>query len=519
MGKKTTVLLMLDGFGISDNKKNNAFYEAKTPVLDKLMKEYPTARGLSSGIAVGLPNGQPGNAEVGYRNIGAGRIVYQELSRINKEIMQRSFFENEVLLETIDHCRRNDSALHIMGLLSDGGVHSHIRHLYSLLELAAANGLRKVYVHCFTDGRDAPVHSGSRYIEHLQAAMREIGAGEIATVSGRYYAMDRDNNYDRIKAVYLAMTQGEGNKASNAVEAVLASYDNGITDEFIKPTVIVNGGVPVGTVNDDDSVIFFNFRPDRARELTRAFCEDEFRMFKRERLNNICFSCFNDYDTSIENKNSILSVQPVVNTLGEYISLCGGTQLRLAESETASYVTVFFDSRQGEPYDGEDRLIIRSLKNVETYDRVPGMNSPAVCDRLVSEIDGGRYDFILCSLPNADVVGHTGSMEASVRACETVDECVGRIYDAVIRNGSVMFICSTHGKAEQLTYNPAPEHEEPFTGHTMNPVPVIMVNYTEGVGLRDIGCLADIAPTILESMDIKKPREMTGKSLLERLNV
>ncbi len=519
MGKKTTVLLMLDGLGISDEKKNNAFHEAKTPVLDKLMKDYPMARGLSSGIAVGLPNGQPGNAEVGYRNIGAGRIVYQELTRINKEIMQRNLFKNDVLLSVTDHCKRNDSALHIMGLLSDGGVHSHIRHLYSLLELAAGNGLRKVYVHCFTDGRDAPVRSGAHYIELLQSAMREIGTGEVATVSGRYYAMDRDNNYDRIKMVYLAMTQGEGNKASNAVEAVLSSYDSGITDEFIKPTVIVNGGVPVGTVNDDDAVIFFNFRSDRARELTRAFCEDEFRMFKRERLNNVRFACFSDYDTALENKEAAFTVQPVANTLGEYISLCGGTQLRLAESETAAYVTSFFDGRQGEPYDGEDRLIIRSLKKIENYADAPAMNSQAVCERLVSEIDNGRYDFILCSLANADVVGHTGDMEASVRACEILDECVGKIYEAVKRNEGVMFICSTHGKAEQLKYNPAPRREETFTGHTMNAGPVIMVNYTEGVGMRDIGCLADIAPTILESMGIGNPKEMTGKSLIVHSNV
>lgn len=530
MRKKTTVLLILDGLGMSDEKKYNAFDSARTPVLDGLMKEYPSARGLSSGIAVGLPNGQPGNAEVGYRNIGAGRIVYQELSRINKEIMQGTFFRNEVLLETISHCKRNDSALHIMGLLSDGGVHSHIRHLYALLELAAKNGLRKVYVHCFTDGRDAPVHSGVRYIELLQAAMREIGAGEIASVSGRYYAMDRDNNYERIKMVYFALTQGEGNKAANAAEAVQTAYDNGITDEFIKPTVIVNGGVPVGTVNDDDAVLFFNFRTDRARELTRAFCEDEFRMFKREKLLNVRFVCFTDYDSSIENKETVFSGQTLANTLGEYISLCGGTQLRLAESEASLYVTSFFDSRQGETFDGEDRLIIRSLKKIDTYADAPGMNSKAVCERLVNEIDGGRYDFILCSLPNADVTGHTGDIEATVRACETVDECVGKIYEAVIRNGSVMFITSTHGKAERMRYN-APagtqgadresagarddDTAELFTGHTLNPVPIIMINYTEGVGLREIGCLADIAPTILETMGVGKPKEMTGKSLLE----
>jgi 2,3-bisphosphoglycerate-independent phosphoglycerate mutase len=323
----------------------------------------------------------------------------------------------------------------------------------------------------------------------------------------------------------MALTQGEGNKSANAVEAVQTAYSSGITDEFIKPTVIVNGGVPVGTVNDDDAAVFFNFRPDRARELTRAFCEDEFRMFKRERLPGLKFVCFTDPEPSLENKTVVFKQQTPENCLGEYLSGCGLSQLRLTESETGAYVTSFFDGYQGELLDNVDRLVIRSLKKVESYADVPGMNSSAVCDRLVTEIDNGKYDFIICALANTDVVGHTGDMDAAVKACEIIDECVGRVYDAAVKNDFVLFISSTHGKAEQIRFA-APgqsnatdeDNSEPFTGHTMNPVPVIMVNFDKGYGLRDIGCLADIAPTILETMGIRKPKEMTGKSLLIPIN-
>ena len=511
MPDKTTVLLMLDGWGMSDNNKNNAFALAKTPVLDRLMAEYPNARCLSAGISVGLPNGQAGNAEVGYNNIGAGRIVYSKLSRVNKEIAEGGFYNNEAFLTTIDYCKRNDSSLHIMGLLSDGGVHSHIEHLYSLLKLAASRNMRKVYVHCFMDGRDTSPRSGAMFIERLQSRMREYGVGEIASVSGRFYAMDRSNSYDRVKLAYLAMTQGEGNKAANAQEAVQNAYDRGESDEFTTPTVIVNGGVPVGTVIDDDAVIFFNIRTDRAVGLTRAFCEDEFRLFKRESKLSVRFVCFTDYDHSIENKIVAFDDQPVYDTLGEYMERRGIRQLRLTESENSSYVTDFFNCSH-ETFEGEDRLIIRSLKDVTSYVKAPAMNSGDVTDRLVKEIGDKKYDFILCSLANADIVGHTADIDATVKAVEYVDECVGKIYNAVIGNDAVLFISSTHGNAEKLSDE---ETEEAYTAHTMNPVPFIMVNESADKKLRSIGCLADITPTILESMGLDKPREMTGKSLIE----
>lgn len=513
MGKATTVLLVLDGIGITDNKNNNAFYKAKTPVLNSLMREYPSVRALSAGMAVGLPNGQAGNAEAGFMNIGAGRIVYQELFRINKEISSGIFYKNEVLLETMMHCRRNDSSLHLMGLLSDGGVHSHTGHLYALLEMAKQNGLNRVYVHCFTDGKDTGTKEGLALIERLQTKLREIGIGEVATVSGRFYAMDRDNNFDRVKLAYLAITQGDGNKSANATEAVQTAYDNGETDEFIKPTVIVNGGVPVGAVNDDDAVIFFNFRSDRARELTRAFCDDEFRMFKRDNKPDIRFVCFNDYDPSIENKYIAFARQPIVNTFGAYISERGKTQLRLTESENYPNVTYFFDCDSREVYEGEERIILRSLKNVRTYADSPQMNAAAVCEKLIDSIEGGRFDFILCNMSNADMTGHTADMDASVKACEGLDECVGLICEAVAENGGVLFICSTHGNVERLADD---ETQELNTRHTNDPVPFILFNYAEGVFLREGGCPADIAPTLLEIMGLPQPKEMTGRSLIVR---
>ena len=513
MGNMTTVLLVLDGLGISDRKEYNAFYNAKTPVLNGLMREYPYVRGLGAGMAVGLPNGQRGNAAAGFMNIGAGRIVYQDTTRINNAIRSGAFFTNPVLADTVAHCRRNDSSLHIMGLLSDGGAHSHIVHLYALLELARRGGLNRVYVHCFTDGRDTGIYSGIQYVEQLQNKMREIGVGEIASISGRYYAMDRDNNYDRIKLAYLAMAQGEGNKAANAVEAVQTAYDNGETDEFITPTVIVNGGVPVGTINDDDAVIFFNFRSDRARELTRAFCEEEFRLFKREQRLDIRFVCFAEYDPAAENVYIAFEPDIPVNMLGEYLSLCGRTQLRLTESEVFPTVTYFFDGGIRETFEGEERLIIRSRKNVKSYASCPDMNIDAICDKLTEAIESSRYDFILCNLPNADIVGHTANKPAVIEAIEDIDACLGRIVDSVRNNNAVLFICSTHGKAEQLADY---ETGEALTYHTMNPVPFILVNYDPECTLREVGCLADVAPTLLEVMGLSQPKEMTGKSLIIR---
>ncbi len=513
MGKRTTVLLSLDGIGITDSDHENAVKAADMHTLDMLMRNYPCVRILSAGMAAGLPPGQTGNALSGYSNIGAGRIVYQNLTRINKEIATGSFFRNPVLLDTVEHCRRNDSALHIIGIVSDGGVHSHQDHLYAVLKMARENGLNKVYIHCITDGRDTGARSGLSFIESLQTHIREIGVGEIATMSGRYYMLDRDNNYERIKLAYLAMTQGEGNKSANAVEAIQTAYSEGIDDEFIKPTVIVNGGVPVGTVNDEDAVIFLNLRSDREREIVRAFCEDEFRMFKREQRKDIRFVCFTDPDPMIENKFTVFTEQPIHNTLGEYLSSRNLSQLRISESETASYVTVFFDCGIAETYEGTDRLIAKSVKNRDSFSVDPSMKAANISSKLSQIIDSGRYDFVLCSIPNADIIGHGADTEATKKACMAVDNALLEIYEAVMRNDGLLFVCSTHGKAEQLMNE---DNEEPLTGHTSNPVPFIMVNFRDDCTLRETGCLGDIAPTILEAMGLPVPREMTGKSLIVR---
>lgn len=512
MSKKPTVLMILDGYGLNDKKEGNAIYEAKTPVIDGLMRDYPFVKGLASGMAVGLPDGQMGNSEVGHLNMGAGRIVYQELTRITKEIQDGTFFENKVLSAAIENCRRKDSALHLFGLLSDGGVHSHNTHLYGLLELAKRNDLRKVYVHCFLDGRDTPPKSGMSYVQQLQNKMREIGVGEIASVMGRYYAMDRDNNYDRVKLAYVAMTRGEGLKAANAEDAVGASYDRNETDEFVKPTVIVNGGVPVGTINDDDSIIFFNFRPDRAREITHAFCDDEFRSFKREKKLDVVYVCFSDYDPLIENKLVAFEKIAVTNTFGEWLSDNHMTQARIAETEKYAHVTFFFNGGVEEPNIGETRILVKSPK-VATYDLKPEMSAYEVCDNLVKAIKSEKYDVIINNFANPDMVGHTGIENAAIKAVEAVDECVGRAVEAVLEAGGVMFVCADHGNAEQLVDY---ETGAPFTAHTTNPVPFILVNYDPAYTLREGGCLADIVPTLIETMGMKQPKEMTGKSLLIR---
>ena len=510
MSKKPTVLMILDGYGLNEKSEGNAVYEAKTPVMDSLMKEYPFVKGLASGMAVGLPNGQMGNSEVGHLNMGAGRIVYQELTRITKEIQDGTFFTNTNLMAAIDNCKIKDSALHIYGLLSDGGVHSHITHLYGLLELAKRNGLEKVYVHCFLDGRDTPPKSGIDYVRALQSKMRELNIGEIASVHGRYYAMDRDNNYDRVKLSYVVLTKGEGLKAANAEEAVLSSYNRDETDEFVKPTVIVNGGVPVGTINDDDSVIFFNFRPDRAREITHAFCDDDFRSFKREKKLDIIYVCFSDYDPLIENKLVAFEKIAVTNTFGEWLASNGMKQARIAETEKYAHVTFFFNGGVEEPNEGEDRILVKSPK-VATYDLKPEMSAYEVCDNLVKAIKSDKYDVIIINFANPDMVGHTGVEEAAVKAVEAVDECVGRAVEAIKEVDGVMFICADHGNAEQLIdYNDG----TPFTAHTTNPVPFLLVNYDDGYTLREGGCLADIVPTLIEVMGKEQPKEMTGKSLL-----
>lgn len=510
MSKKPTVLMILDGYGLNDRKEGNAVYEANTPVMDSLMKEYPFVKGLASGMAVGLPNGQMGNSEVGHLNMGAGRIIYQELTRITREIETGTFFTNPALMTAIDNCKRKDSALHLYGLLSDGGVHSHITHLFGLLELAKQNNLRKVYIHCFLDGRDTPPKSGIDYVHQLQTKMRELGVGEIASIHGRYYAMDRDNNYDRVKLSYYALTRGEGIKVANADDAILSSYDRDETDEFVKPTVIVNGGIPVGTVNDDDSIIFFNFRPDRAREITHAFCDDDFRSFKRDKKLDIVYVCFSEYDPLIENKIVAFEKIAVNNTFGEWLASKGMKQARIAETEKYAHVTFFFNGGAEEPNEGEERILVKSPK-VATYDLKPEMSAYEVCDQLVKAIKSDRFDVIIINFANPDMVGHTGVEAAAIKAVEAVDECVGRAVAAIKEVDGVMFICADHGNAEQLIDE---TDGSPFTAHTTNPVPFILVNYDPAYTLRDGGCLADIVPTLIEVMGEEQPKEMTGKSLL-----
>ncbi len=510
MSKKTTVLMILDGYGLNEKAEGNCVAGAKTPVMDKLMAEYPFVKGYASGMAVGLPDGQMGNSEVGHLNMGAGRIVYQELTRITKEIQDGTFFENPALLNAVKNCKENDSALHMFGLLSDGGVHSHNTHLYGLLELAKKNDLKKVYVHCFLDGRDTPPASGKEYVEQLEAKMAEIGVGEVAMVSGRYYAMDRDNNYDRVEKAYLAMTKGEGLTADSAVAAVAESYDRDETDEFVKPTVVQKNGAPVALIQDKDSVVFFNFRPDRAREITRAFCDDDFKGFDRKRL-DLKFVCFSEYDPTIPNKEVAFHKISVTNTFGEWLAANNMTQARIAETEKYAHVTFFFNGGVEEPNEGETRILVNSPKEVATYDLKPEMSAYGVCDKLVEAIKSGSYDVIVINFANPDMVGHTGVQEAAIKAVEAVDECVGKAVDAVKEMGGVMFICADHGNAEQLVDY---ETGEPFTAHTTNPVPFILVNYKEGYGLREGGCLADIVPTLIEIMGKEQPAEMTGKSLL-----
>ena len=510
MSKKTRVLMILDGYGLNDTIKGNAVAEARTPVMDNLMKEYPFVKGNASGMAVGLPDGQMGNSEVGHLNMGAGRIVYQELTRITKEIEDGTFFENPALLDAVKNCKENDSALHFFGLLSDGGVHSHNTHLYGLLELAKRNRLSNVYVHCFLDGRDTPPTSGKDFVAALSREMKKIGIGQVASVMGRYYAMDRDNNYDRVKLAYDAITKGEGLTATDAVEAVQQSYDRDETDEFVKPTVIIENGEPLATIKDKDSVVFFNFRPDRAREITRSFCDDDFTGFDRGQRIDTKFVCFSDYDPTIPNKEVAFPKVAVTNTFGEWLAANNMTQARIAETEKYAHVTFFFNGGVEEPNEGEDRILVNSPK-VATYDLKPEMSAYEVCDKLTDAIRSGKYDVIIINFANPDMVGHTGVEEATIKAVEAVDECVGKAVEAIKEVDGVMFICADHGNAEQLIDY---QTEAPFTAHTTNKVPFILVNYDPAYTLREGGCLADIVPTLIETMGMEQPTEMTGKSLL-----
>ena len=511
MSKKPVVLMVLDGYGLNDKTEGNAIAMANTPVMDKLMAECPFVKGNASGMAVGLPDGQMGNSEVGHMNIGAGRIIYQDLTSITKAIQDGDFFENEAMLAAVENCKKNGSDLHLWGLLSDGGVHSHNTHLYGILELCKKQGLENVYVHPFLDGRDTPPASGKDFVAELVDKMAEIGVGKVASISGRYYAMDRDNNWDRVEKAYAALVYGEGVEATDPVEAVAASYAADKTDEFVMPTVIKADGKPVATVKANDSVIFFNFRPDRAREITRAFCDDAFTGFERRNGRMpLTFVCFKDYDESIDNKIIAFKKQEITNTLGEYLAANGKKQLRLAETEKYAHVTFFFNGGIEEPNKEEYRTLVKSPA-VATYDLQPEMSAPEVGVNLEKAITEEDYDVIIINFANPDMVGHTGIIPAAVAAVERVDQCVGAAVEAVKKVDGALFICADHGNAEKMVDY---ETGAPHTAHTTNPVPFILYNYDEAYTLREGGCLADIAPTILEIMGLPQPEEMTGKSLL-----
>ncbi len=509
--KKLTVLMILDGFGLSDETNGNAIKLANTPTLDNIFLNYPNEIGYASGLDVGLPDGQMGNSEVGHLNIGAGRIVYQELTRITKSIADGDFYTNNGLLAAINNAKENNSALHLYGLLSDGGVHSHIEHLYALLRLAKQSGLSMVYVHAFLDGRDTPPASGKGYLHNLEEKMKEIGIGKIATVSGRYYAMDRDKRWERLQLAYDALVLGKGVTANSARECIENSYSANINDEFVLPTIILDNGQPTATINPKDSIIFFNFRPDRAREITRAFCDPDFDGFERAKgFFPLKYVCFTEYDLTIPNTQIAYPPQSLSNTLGEYISNKGLKQLRLAETEKYAHVTFFFNGGVEKENVNEDRVLIPSPK-VATYDLQPEMSAYEVTKTLIEKIESGVYDLIIVNYANPDMVGHTGVMPAAVAAIEAVDSCLSQVMEALIKVDGQMFICADHGNADKMIdYTTS----ETFTAHSTNPVPFVLVNCKKAIGLQKDGKLCDIAPTLLDMMGIEQPEEMTGHSLL-----
>ncbi|MBQ7146946.1 MAG: 2,3-bisphosphoglycerate-independent phosphoglycerate mutase [Lachnospiraceae bacterium] len=510
--KKPTVLMILDGFGLRSESRGNAIKAAKKPNLDALMREYPAVEGQASGLFVGLPDGQMGNSEVGHMNMGAGRIVYQDLTRITKAIEEGDFFENPALLAAIYAAKARGTALHLMGLLSDGGVHSHNTHLYALLEMAKRCGMDNVVIHCFMDGRDTAPTSGKGFLEALQQKIDEIGVGYIGSVIGRYYVMDRDKRWERVEKAYRALTEGEGAVCGDAAAGIQASYDAGITDEFVEPMVIEHKGIVTPRIMDGDSVIFFNFRPDRAREISRALLDEGFDGFPRERLKDLTYVFFTDYDHTIPHHLVAFHKQSLANTFGSYISKQGLKQLRLAETEKYAHVTFFFNGGVEEPNPGEDRILVPSPK-VATYDLQPEMSAPQVGEELVKAIKSGQYDVIIINFANSDMVGHTGVFEAAVKAVEAVDEQVGRAVEALKEAGGQMFLCADHGNSDEMIDY---ETGEPMTAHTTNPVPFVLVNADPAYGLKEGGRLCDIAPTLLELMGLEQPAEMAGESLLKR---
>ena len=510
MKDKLTMLMILDGFGDNSNTEGNAVKQANTPNIDKLMKKYASTDIFTSGQYVGLPDGQMGNSEVGHTNIGAGRIVYQELTRITKSIEDGDFFSNQELISAIDNCKKNNSKLHILGLVSDGGVHSHDRHLYGLLELAKRRDFEDVFVHCFLDGRDTPPASAENYITKLQEKMDEKGVGKIASISGRFYAMDRDKRWQRVQKAYNAMVNGEGIKASNVIKAIEDSYQKEVFDEFVEPTVICNNGEPIATIGKNDSVICFNFRPDRAREITRTLVDTEFNEFETKKDLNLYYVCFTNYDETMPNVHIAFKKEALTNTFGEYISKKGYTQLRIAETEKYAHVTFFFNGGEEKQFEGEDRILIPSPK-VETYDLKPEMSAYDVTEKVCEAIENDRFDNIILNFANPDMVGHTGSLPAAIKAVETIDECVGKIVKLIEEKEANLIITADHGNCEQMIdYKTG----EPHTAHTTNPVPIIVINGKNKIKLREGGILADLAPTMLDMMGLEKPAEMTGSSLI-----
>ena len=506
MSKKPVALIIMDGFGYNPDTYGNAIAAAKKPNLDKYMAECPNTIIGASGLDVGLPDGQMGNSEVGHTNIGAGRIVYQMLVKISKDIKDGTFFNNKAILTAMNNCKEKGSALHLMGLLSPGGVHSHMEHLYGIVEMAKKNGLDKVYIHAFLDGRDVPPSSAADYMEEAVAELKKIGLGKVATISGRFYAMDRDNAWDRVEKAYAALVYGEGVKETDPVQAIKNSYANEVTDEFMLPTVIEGGA----QIKADDSVIFFNFRPDRARQITRSFVDPEFSGFERKNgFFPVKFVCMAQYDATMPNVDVAYPPEQLTMTMGEYLAKLGKTQLRIAETQKYAHVTFFFNGGEEKQFEGEDRILIKS-PDVPTFDLKPEMSAYEVCDAVVDAINSDKYDVIILNYANCDMVGHTGIFDAAVKAVEATDECVGRMVDAILSKGGAALITADHGNADKMMEADGSS----FTAHTTNPVPLIAVG-VEGK-LTEGGVLADLAPTMLDIMGVPQPEEMTGHSLLSK---
>lgn len=507
--KKITALIIMDGYGYAKNGDGNCIGEHGSSFVEYLSTHYPSTTLEASGLAVGLPSGQMGNSEVGHLNIGAGRIVYQDYTRISRDIENGDFFKNEALLGAVRKAKESGKSLHLMGLVSDGGVHSHISHIVALLELCRREEMDRVYVHCFTDGRDVSPTSGAGFIRELSGAMKEKGVGKIATVCGRYYAMDRDNRWDRVEKAYDMLTEGKGVICTEPAEALEESYRNGVTDEFVLPTVVFENGKPVATVESGDSVIFFNFRPDRAREMTRQLTQANKGFTPEKEVKDLCYVCFTRYDDEFTGIDIAFKPQTLNNTLGEYLARSGRTQLRIAETEKYAHVTFFFNGGVEAPNENEDRILIPSPK-VATYDLQPEMSAYLVADRAVEEIRSGKYDVMILNFANCDMVGHTGSIDATKKAVLAVDECVKRVVEAIIEEGGQAFVTADHGNAEKLL----DEQGKPFTAHTTNPVPFIYVN-GRSIKRLNSGKLCDIAPTMLSVMGLPVPKEMEGSVLIE----